>query len=99
MATTKKQPETERAVVVTTKHRGVFFGYTADGDGERIKLRAGRMCIYWSPAMRGFMGLAAAGPDKQCKVGPPAEITLRDITAVLEVTPEAAAKWEAAPWA
>ena len=29
---------------------------------------------------------------------PQADITLRKITAVLEVTPEAAQKWEAMPW-
>ena len=26
----------ERAVMVTTKHRGVFFGYATDTDGETI---------------------------------------------------------------
>ena len=31
----------ERAVLVTTKHRGVFFGYAEDTAGEIIKL-AGR---------------------------------------------------------
>jgi hypothetical protein len=44
------------------------------------------------------MGLAATGPSASCRIGPAADITLRNITAVLEVTPAAAAKWEAAPW-
>jgi hypothetical protein len=48
--------------------------------------------------VRGFMGLASTGPSKSCRIGPPADITLRKITAVVEVTPEAVAKWEAAPW-
>ena len=32
------------------------------------------------------------------RLGPPADIELRSITAVAEVTPVAVAAWEAAPW-
>lgn len=96
---TPETAPTGRAVVVTTAHRGVFFGYAADTDGEHIKLERSRLCVYWSADCRGFMGLAANGPTRSCKVGPPATITLRNITSVLEVTPAAAAAWEAAPWA
>lgn len=88
----------ERAVVVTTKHRGVFFGYASDTDVEIIKLRAARNCILWSSDVRGFMGLAATGPSKTCKVGPAADISLRDITSVIECTPEATQAWEMMPW-
>lgn len=87
-----------RPVLVTTAHRGVFFGYADQTDGEQIALTQARLCVYWSTDMRGFMGLAALGPSKQCRVGPPADITLRNITAVLEVTPEAVERWNAAPW-
>jgi hypothetical protein len=87
-----------RAVMVTTAHRGVFFGYAHDTDGETIRLERARLCIHWSADVRGFMGLASNGPSKTCKIGPPADITLRAITAVAEVTPEAAEKWNAAPW-
>lgn len=88
----------ERAVVVTTAHRGVFFGYATDTDGETIVLRRARLCVYWSSDIRGFMGLAANGPGKACRIGPPADIELRAITSVVSVTPEAAKKWESAPW-
>ena len=88
----------ERAVVVTTEHRGVFFGYASDVDGEIVKLRGARNCIYWSADIRGFMGLAATGPSKSCKVGPAANISLRKITSVMECSPEAAHAWENAPW-
>lgn len=88
----------ERAVVVTTEHRGVFFGYADKIDGEIIKLRGARNCIYWSKDVRGFMGLAATGPSKDCKVGPAADIELRKITSVMACTPEATAAWENAPW-
>lgn len=88
----------ERAVVVTTAHRGVFFGYATKTDGETIKLRDGRLCVYWDASLKGFMGLASNGPTDKCRIGPAADIELRNITAVLEVTPEAAAKWKAQPW-
>jgi hypothetical protein len=93
-----KKSNGERAVVVTTTYRGVFFGYAEDVDGEIIKLRAARNCIYWSADIRGFMGLAATGPNKNCKVGPAADISLRNITSVMECSPDAVKAWEDAPW-
>lgn len=88
----------DRPVLVCTEHRGVFFGYANDTDGETIKLTKGRNCVYWSSDVRGFMGLAASGPSKSCRIGPPADITLRKIAAVVEVSADAVAKWEAQPW-
>jgi hypothetical protein len=87
-----------RPVVVTTAHRGVFFGYAADTDGEQIALTGSRLCIYWSEDVKGFMGLAANGPTKGCRIGPSADITLRNITAVLECTPQAEKAWLDATW-
>lgn len=94
----KRKSGGERAVVVTTQHRGVFFGYAAETGGDTIKLRAARNCVYWSTDVRGFMGLAASGPTKNCKIGPAADIDLRNITSVMECTPDAVAAWESAPW-
>jgi hypothetical protein len=88
----------ERAVLVTTSHRGVFFGYATETDGETIKLRAARLAVYWTADLRGFMGLASHGPGKGCKIGPAADIELRGITSVVGVSPEAVQKWEGAPW-
>lgn len=88
----------ERAVLVTTAHRGVFFGYAKEANGETIKLRAARLCVYWSADLRGFMGLASHGPNGSCKIGPAADIELRSITAVVEVSDEAVKNWEKAPW-
>ena len=87
-----------RAVIVTTEHRGVFFGYADDTDGDQIALAGARLCVYWSADMKGFMGLAGKGPTATCKIGPPADIKLRKITAVLECTDEAVKAWELAPW-
>lgn len=88
----------ERAVVVTTTYRGVFFGYATDTDGVIIKLRAARNCLYWPAENKGFMGLAAIGPAKGARIGPAADIALRNITSVIECTPTAVAAWESAPW-
>jgi hypothetical protein len=88
----------EIAVVVTTQHRGVFFGYAVNTDGAIIKLRAARNCLYWPTENKGFMGLAAMGPVKGARIGPAADIDLRDITSVIRCTPEAVQAWEGAPW-
>ena len=91
--------EPMKAVVITTKHRGVFFGRADDTSGNTITLKDARCAIYWSPETKGFMGLAVDGPGKKCRIGAKADIEVRDVTAVLECTPEAIERWEAAPWA
>lgn len=88
----------ERAVLVTTSHRGVFFGYAKETDGAIIKLRAARNCISWPTEQKGFLGLAAQGPLKGARIGPAADLELRDITSVAACTPEAVEAWEKAPW-
>jgi hypothetical protein len=93
-----KKEQTERYVLVTTEHRGVFAGFATETDGDVINLRHARNCIYWSMELKGFLGLASVGPDKSCRIGPAADIQLRKITAVVEVTPEAQVEWEKAPW-
>ena len=93
-----KRANGERPVLVTTAHRGVFFGYATKTDGETIILKRARLCVYWSSDLRGFMGLASAGPGSGCKIGPAADIELRAITAAVAVSPEAVKRWEAAPW-
>lgn len=100
----KKVDSGERAVVICTAKRGVFFGYTTDsGDAiiEKTKgtLRRARMCVRWSTETHGVLGLAGIGPQKGSKVGPrvPA-IALESITAVIDCSDEAAKAWEAEVW-
>ena len=97
MAKTKAIP-----VIVTTAHKGVFFGYLNSGqsmDAKTLRIEQARMCVYWSTDVKGVVGLAASGPSGSCRIGPPAPaITLHDITAVMECSPEAAKKLEDAPW-
>lgn len=88
----------ERAVLVTTEFRGVFFGYATNTSGDTIKLRAARNCVYWSADVKGFEGLAVTGPTAKCRIGPAADLELRKITCVAEVMAPAVQAWEAAPW-
>lgn len=94
----RRKERKERAVLVTTQHRGVFFGYATDTGGTVIALRAARNCLAWSREVKGFLGLANLGPIGDSRVGPPADIEIRDITCVAEVTPKAVEMWESAPW-
>ena len=89
-----------RAVLVTTAHRGVFFGY-ASGDmtGKTVVLSKARNCIYWPPKNKGFLGLATDGPLDGAKVGPAADdLTLHDVTSVVGCSQAAVARWEKQPW-
>lgn len=81
-------------VIVTTQHRGVFFGEIDEAHmGDRsITMRNCRNIIYWSQETNGFQGLAASGPGKGSKIAAVApSALLHDITSVTECT-EAAAK-------
>lgn len=91
--TSEKKP---RAVLVCTEYRGVFFGYTDETDGDTIALSRARNCIYWAKSVGGFLGLAEKGPDDDCRIGARADIELRKVTCVAEVTPAAVEAWERA---
>ena len=84
-----------RPVIVCTQHRGVFFGWTLDSTQRTVHLQRAKMAIYWGTE-RGVMQLAATGPTAKSKVSAPCDMEARDVTAVFEVTPEAASKWDAA---
>ena len=87
-------------LVITTAHRGVFFGYgDPNQKSKTIRITDARMCVYWSSDVKGVVGLAAKGPTKECRIGPAAPaITLTDVTAVMEVSPEAEQRWKEEPW-
>ena len=84
-----------RPVIVCTAHRGVFFGYSTDTSGDTIQLKRARMAIYWATT-RGVMELAEVGPNARSKISARADLEVRKITAVMEVSEPAAAAWEAA---
>lgn len=99
MSPTKTNGLKPQAVLVTTSHRGVFFGYAVDTNSKTIKITGARNCIYWPTSVGGFVGLASAGPNSQTKVGPTAEeMTLHDVTAVLKCSEVAEKAWLTANW-
>ncbi len=83
----------ERPVIVCTEYKGVFFGYADNTTGDSIHLARARMAIYWG-TKRGVMELAEVGPNANSKISARADIEVRKITAVFEVTPAAAEAWE-----
>ena len=90
-----------KPVIVTTEFRGVFFGYVEDESTapKKINLTNARNCVYWSSESKGVLGLAAKGPNANCRIGPkvPAA-TIWKVTGIFECTPEATEAWESAPW-
>ena len=102
LETEKGKKMEEKAVIVTTKHRAVFFGYTASRTMlkgiDTIRLDRARNCIYWPRESHGFLGLAAVGPLEGARVGPAADIILSGITCVAVCSPAAVELWESEPW-
>ena len=103
----EKQEQAGKPVVVTTEHRGGFFGYLTDDDITKsddgkiiaVRLVRARNCVHWPRENKGFMGLAAMGPLSGARIGPPVNCTLQSITAILEIeNPEAVDRWEKQPW-
>lgn len=89
-------------VLVTTAHRGVFFGFVKVllNTENVIVLTQVQMAVMWSQAMKGVFGLASIGPDKGCRIGGAVpELTLVGVTAVAPCTPEAVKRFQDAPWA
>lgn len=84
-----------RPVIVCTEHRGVFFGYSDDTTGGTINLKRARMAIKFG-TRRGVMELAETGPTPTSNISARADIEVRKVTAVFEVTPAATEKWESA---
>ena len=96
MANKKKDT---KAVIITTQHRGVFFGELEKGTEESrtVTLTNARNAIYWATT-KGFIELAQTGPNSKSKIGSVApRIVLHDVTSVTECTDAAAAAWRAFP--
>lgn len=85
-----------KAILVTTEHRGVFYGEVPDYQdmtARTMALTGARMAIKWGTT-RGVAELAHTGPTPQSKIGSPADLpALHDITAVWTVTDEARERW------
>lgn len=93
-------PGKEQAVVIYSKNV-VVFGYTEDTTTETITLRNARMCVYWSDSMKGVLGLAARGPDAECRISEPVpslDIRTGQTDLIMTATDIAVKQWEKAPW-
>jgi hypothetical protein len=100
-ATRNKEMSKMKAIVVTTEFRGVFFGYVEDESTlpESVTLKDARNCVYWSSSVKGVLGLAAGGPNKDCRVGSKVpSLTVWKITGVAECSDVAVKAWESEPW-
>jgi hypothetical protein len=98
--TRSKSVAATQPVIITTAHRGVFFGHAnpADFDKPNIRITSARNCISWSRSVGGVFGLASVGPNRECSIGATmAAVTLRDVTAVVECIEAAAKAWKEAP--
>jgi len=88
-----------RPVMVTTVHRGVFAGLLVEDHGETVVIEDARMCVYWDASTHGVLGLAQHGPGPSCRISPAApRLTLRGVTALADLTPQAWERWRAEPW-
>lgn len=102
--TVEKEPvrdeelEGYRPVIVCNEARGVYYGYAKDTSGDSIKLKNARNVFYWVAPNKGIFGLASDGPGKGSKVGPEADIEVKKVTNVIEVTSKAEKAWTNAKW-
>lgn len=92
----------QKVVVTTDKdRRGVFFGTLLEFDRDRrtVVLCDARNAIYWSHSTRGFMGLAAIGPQDGSRISPAVpRIELDGVCSVCLCSDVAVQRWEAGPW-
>ena len=88
-----------KAVVVTTVHRGVFFGYLHSKDGDTVVLTQARNCLYWHKSVHGFLGLAKDGPNAECRVGPAVDrLDVYGVSTIANCTAKAISAWQGEPW-
>lgn len=89
-----------RNILVTTEHRGVWFAQVEESADltptTLTNLKNCRMAIYWG-TKKGLQELCETGPTKDSRISAPADIVaLHKVTAVFDVTDEAAQKvWTA----
>ncbi len=87
--------QTGHLVIITTSFRGVYFGRLLSRSENTCLLGDARMCIYWGTT-EGVDELAATGPTAKSKIGARVRrVRLFGLTSIADVSPEAAAKWEA----
>lgn len=85
-----------KPILISTAHRGVFFGFVPDDQdvtARTMALKQARCAIYWGTT-KGLAELAESGPTAKSRIGAPADLeAVHDITAVWAVTDKACEKW------
>ena len=95
----QKETETMKAVIVRTYSAGVHFGHLARRDGKEVDLVKSRRIWSWRGANT-LSEIALHGLDtKASRVAEPVSITLTEAIEIIDCTPEAVEKIEAAAWA
>lgn len=90
--------------IITTDKRGVFMGLIDESEFEKetltdIVAEEVRMCVYWSSNVKGVVGLAHHGPDKESRItSPTKKAKLVGVTALMAMTDKALEAWRAEPW-
>lgn len=87
--------------VVTTAHRGVFYGevLSYDPSTKVVEMANSRVAVYWPTTVRGFIGLAFTGPLPGSRISPAAPFAqYMDVSSILVCTENAAAAWESGIW-
>ena len=85
----------DKYVIVTTEHRGVFYGRLTryDEDKSIAELDDAIMAIYWG-TKSGLFELASDGPNERSKLSARApSIKLQKVTGLLEVSSQAVDAW------
>ena len=98
-----KSKNEKRAVLVTDIHRGVYFGYLVEEleGGKAVVLENARHAWYWrvdASNHPGIYGLTSGGPAKGSKIGARFNGKIRDVSKIIDVKPEAVARWESQGW-
>ena len=93
----EKEEKEERAVIVCTDRKSVYFGYTTDPfvPGGTMRLRASRQCIRWGTTA-GVPQLAATGPTSRSLLGAEVDLTTGGLVVEYSVTPQALEVWKIA---
>lgn len=83
-------------VLVTTKNRGIYYGYLVVDKGPvAVTLAQARVVADWDCGQKGFLALAVYGPRGLANVSPACtELTIYDIDTVALVNPEAVEEWD-----
>ena len=90
---------TGKPVIVRTYSAGAHFGYLVSRDGKEVTLTGSRRIWRWYGAWT-LSEIATAGLDeKKSRVAAPVDIVLTEAIEIIDCTPEAVAKIEAAKWA